>query len=126
MDNSGNLYGTTESDAIYKLAPRSAVEWKETILYDAKGQEPVGGVVIDKAGALYGTTSAGGAYRCGTVFKLAPAPKDKWRYTVLHTFSGLDGCVPHSNLIFGRNGNLYGTAILGGVYGVGVAFELTP
>jgi uncharacterized repeat protein (TIGR03803 family) len=126
MDKLGNLYGTTTSGAIYELSPRPRGPWKEATLYDAEGQEPVGGVVMDKAGALYGTTSAGGKAGCGTVYKLAPAARDKWKYSVLHTFLGSDGCGPEANLVIDSKGNLYGTTTLGGTYGVGVAFELTP
>ena len=125
MDKLGNLYGTTESGAIYRLAPHPRGAWKETILYDAPG-EPVGGVVMDKSGALYGTTSAGGSTGCGVVYKLGPAHKGKWRYTVLHNLLGSDGCEPSANLILDSKGNLYGTAAIGVAYGYGVAFELTP
>jgi uncharacterized repeat protein (TIGR03803 family) len=125
MDKLGNLYGTTETGAIYKLASRPHGPWKETTLYDAPG-EPVGGVVMDKSGALYGTTSAGGSTGCGVVYKLGPAVKGKWRYTVLHNLLGSDGCEPSANLILDSKGNLYGTAAIGGAYGYGVAFELTP
>ena len=91
----------------------------------ANGEGPYGGVVLDKAGNMYGT-AGGGAYQCGVVYKLAPAAKGKWKYTVLHSLTGYDGCYPNANLIFDGKGNLYGTAILGGAYGGGTAFELTP
>ena len=58
--------------------------------------------------------------------KLAPLPKGQWTYTVLKTFYGFDGCAPAGNLIMDKKGNLYGGTILGGAYGGGVAFELTP
>ena len=63
----------------------------------------------------------------GTLYKLAPGPKDKWKYSVLHTFGyGSDGCQPEGNLAIDNNGNLYGGTVGGGKYGVGVVFELTP
>jgi len=137
MDGSGSLYGTTESGGccggvVYKLTPRSGGRWKETILYDfkmgASGWLPGAGVVMDKSGNLYGTTDGGGnSSGCGVIYKLAPQPKGKWKYTVLYTFSGgNDGCIPAGNLVLDKKGNLYGGTVLGGTTGNGVIFELTP
>ena len=48
-------------------------------------------------------------------------------YTVLHEFgNGDDGGVPEGNLVMDSKGNLYGGTVLGGTYGGGVIFELTP
>jgi uncharacterized repeat protein (TIGR03803 family) len=135
-DKSGNLYGTTEvggdtgSGVIFRLKPGARGRWQETILYSIPGGKggsgPVGGVVIGPGGILYGTTSAGGSTGCGVVYKLAPGAKDKWKYTVLHSLLGPDGCNPAANPILDSKGNLYGTTPAGGAYEVGVAFELTP
>ncbi len=134
MDSSGNVYGTTDVGGagygtVFRLTPNADGHWTETILYDipggAKGDEPSAGVVVDKAGSLFGTTIAGGVSGCGVVFKLAPRGKGKWKYTVLHAFAGYDGCEPDANLILDSKGNLYGTTVQGGV-GYGVAFELIP
>jgi len=136
MDAKGSLYGTTAGGGccggvVFKLAPRSDGKWKETILYQfqggAMGFEAGAGVVMDKAGNLYGTTINGGSgCACGVVYKLAPGPKGKWTYTLLHTFSGSDGAQPDANLILDDKGNLYGTTATGGAYGGGVVFEITP
>ena len=136
MDAKGSLYGTTAGGGccggvVFRLTPGSDGRWKETILYHfqggANGFEAAAGVVMDKAGNLYGTTIAGGSgCDCGVVYKLAPGAKGKWTYKVLHTFMGYDGAQPDANLILDDNGNLYGTTATGGVYGAGVVFELTP
>jgi len=135
MDGSGNLYGTTAGGGccggvVYRLAPMANGEWKETILYEfqggAEGFESNAGVVMDKAGNLYGTTDYGGSGDCGVIFKLAPQSKGKWKYTVLHAFEGADGCFPEGNLVLDKKGNLYGGTVLGGATGNGVIFELTP
>jgi len=47
--------------------------------------------------------------------------------SILYTFmGGVDGGYPYSSLIFDGNGNLYGTTEIGGFYGKGTVFELTP
>jgi uncharacterized repeat protein (TIGR03803 family) len=136
MDSSLNLYGTTEGGGccggvVYKLTPKSG-GWKETILYafqgGQSGNQPYAGVVMDKSGNLYGTTDGGGGPNgCGVIYKLAPAGKDNWKYSVLHTFGRVgDGCVPAGNLAIDGKGNLYGGTVLGGTKGYGVVFELTP
>ena len=132
MDESGSLYGTTDSGVIFKLTKGAHARWKETILYNITGgqggTEPSAGVVLGKSGEMYGTTIAGGDPNCdcGVVYKLAPRHDGKWKYTVLHRFTGFDGAQPDANLILDRKGNLYGTTAIGGSAGNGVAFELTP
>ena len=132
-----NLYGTTElggtrrGGTIFRLTHRSNGRWGETVLYNfsegSSGWFPAAGVVMDKAGDLYGTTVDGGtSCDCGVVYRLAPGRKGKWTYTVLHAFSGIDGAIPVSNLVLDDKGNLYGGTALGGTYGFGVVFELTP
>ncbi len=83
FDSAGNLYGTTTGSGgnrrggtVFKLAP-GATGWTETILYSfpasiagPDGDSPVGGVVIDGAGNLYGNTAAGGASGNGAVYEL--------------------------------------------------------
>ncbi len=137
LDNAGNLYGTagggTHADgAVYKLTLQSDGRWKSTIIHSftggANGQSVGGGVVMDKAGNLYGTTTAGGSpnCECGLVYKLSPSAGGKWNFKVLHTFVGTDGAQPVGELILDDKGNLYGNTITGGAGGYGVAFELTP
>ncbi|HXM20124.1 MAG TPA: choice-of-anchor tandem repeat GloVer-containing protein [Terriglobales bacterium] len=136
MDGGGNLYGTTAGGGccggiVFRLTPGPDGGWKETILYGFKGGaagfEPNAGVVMDKAGNLYGTTDYGGsAFGCGVIYKLAPRPTGSWKYTVLHIFEGSDGCIPEGNLVLDKAGNLSGGTVLGGTTGNGVIFELTP
>jgi uncharacterized repeat protein (TIGR03803 family) len=102
--------------------------WEESILYNftggAGGMEPGGGVILDNAGNLYGTTIEGGGTGCGVVYELSPAQSGKWQYTLLHSFLGSDGCQPDANLTLGPDGNLYGTTATGGAGGAGVVFEI--
>jgi len=95
------------------------------------GSAPVGGVIFDSAGNLYGTTAGGGnscfgGVGCGTVFELSPKG-GAWTETVLYRFnSGTDGAYPLAGMIFDRAGNLYGTTEFDGTYGCGAVFELSP
>ena len=142
FDKVGNLYGTTGLGGpnicfgehgcgiVYKLSPDRHGGWKETRIHDfaenAGGFNPVG-VVMDSTGNLYGVTGTGGhtSCGCGTIFKLAPRPHGKWKYTVLFAFHGTDGGAPNGLTLDGK-GHIYGTTFGGGAYGGGVVFELTP
>jgi uncharacterized repeat protein (TIGR03803 family) len=139
MDSGGNLYGTTDvggasgGGTVFKLTRGTSGLWHETILHnftvgDGNGDHVSTGVVMDAAGNLYGTTIAGGdpLCDCGVVYKLAPNGDGTWTYTLLHTFIGSDGAEPDANLIIDSKGNLYGTTPVGGTYGAGVVFEVTP
>jgi len=135
LDKAGNLYGTAGGGtyahgAVYRLTRHSDGRWRSAILYSftggADGDGPGGGVVMDQAGNLYGTSAGGSGCGCGVVYELSPGAKGKWTYTLLHTFSGSDGAGPDANLILDDKGNLYGTTATGGPAGYGVAFELTP
>ena len=86
--------------------------------YPKDGGAPLGGLLMDSAGNLYGTTLQGGKYSgcqkrwvgCGTVFKLETNGVE----TVLHNFNGSDGAGSSATLIMDANGDLYGTAAVGG------------
>lgn len=146
-DGAGNFYGITAGGGggncqlgcgtVFKITPAGT----ETILYafqgGTDGVAPVGPLLMDGSGNLYGTTGAGGGCTiattgCGTVFKLAPDGTE----SVLYAFQGgMDGWGPQSGVITDKAGNLYGTTIWGGVTsachavsgnGCGVVFEVTP
>jgi uncharacterized repeat protein (TIGR03803 family) len=136
------LYGTTSDGGAYgyncgQFGCGSVFEisrtGKETILHSfgasGDGFTPIAAVVFDKMGNIYSTTQYGGTYGYGTVFELTPSGTE----TILHSFGASgDGEYPSGNLIFDRNGNLYGTTSDGGAYGTrcggtgcGTVFELT-
>src|SRR5580700_2372123 len=127
-DASGNLYGTTYTGAssgygtVFKVDPKS----NETVLYaftgGNDGGSPVGGVVRDSEGNLYGTTQYGGAYENGAVFKVDKSGNE----TVLYSFQGGfgDGCNPYGGLVRDAEGNLYGTTPSCGASSNGTVFKV--
>ncbi len=174
FDHDGNLYGTTQlgglgtcstsggqalgCGVVFKLT-HTGNTWQESTVYEFqpgvnKGVIPVGGVILDAAGNLYGTTWAPGVqgdgiydragkgpilgtyWGCtqpgcgGTVYKLTPT-QNGWQETDLYAFTGAaDGSSSEANLVFDSAGNLYGTTPYGGAgtcqYGCGTVFELSP
>ena len=149
-DAKGNLYGTTTyggrtgnctlgnpgCGTVFQITRSGAFRVLYRFHGGMDGANPVGGLILDAAGNLYGTTIQGGGpgcggYGCGTIFKLTAARME----TVLHSFSnGADGGGPGFSLVFDPQGNLYGTAGGGAVMPdciwnrgqCGVVFKLTP
>lgn len=144
LDAAGNLYGTTHSGGnygngtVFEVKKNQDGSWTEKVLHHFTGgndgSQPVGGLISDQAGNLYGTTTYGGTYGNGVVFKLTPNSDGSWAERVLHSFTGgADGGYPnHPDLVFDAAGNLYGATASGGegncsfpTTGCGVIFELT-
>ena len=142
----GNLYGTTVAGGHYDAGTvfiltrnRGGVDWSEHTVHSfgrgMDGQSPKAGLVAktgierySPAAALYGTTSAGGAYGKGTAFEITSNGDGYFTETILHNF-GLyptDGVDPVAGLISDSAGNLYGTTDGGGADGVGTVFQLKP
>lgn len=129
-DSKGNFYGTTSgggttAGTVFELTPNSVGGWMETILYSFSGGkdggDPFGGLVRDRKGNFYGTTSLGGFAKHGTVFKVNGAKE-----SVLHTFKHGegDGRYPMATLLLDASGNLYGTTENGGVSNWGTVFKM--
>lgn len=134
-NKAGILFGTTYAGGVSNAGTVFGVTpaGKEKVLYSftggADGANPIGGLAVDAAGNLYGTTTAGGSSGNGTVFELtAPAKASGvWKEMVLYSFStGADGTIPVAGVTLDASGNLYGTTSVGGTYGYGTVFELTP
>jgi uncharacterized repeat protein (TIGR03803 family) len=111
----------------------------EKVLYQfqngSDGAVPSGSLTVDNHGNLYGVTQDAAGYPCtalcGNVFEVSPPAEGggAWSFAVLYSFDcGLGGGFPHGNVIFGPDGNLYGTGVCGGQYAHdasgGVVFEL--
>lgn len=151
-DEAGALYATTEFGggvgglgAVVKLTPAGG-SYTERVIFTftgvSTGYYPLGGLIIDAQGGLYGTTFSGGAdcggfsAGCGAVFKLTPSPSGTYTETVIYGFLGdADGAYPEASLAMDRTGALYGTTAWGGgssacqqtdFIGCGTVFKLTP
>jgi uncharacterized repeat protein (TIGR03803 family) len=103
---------------------------QETVIHrfnSNNGFDPIGGMIIDASGNLYGTTFYGGINGGGTIFKLTPKGGG-WAETQLYSFNenGTGGFFPDARLTVDSQGNLYGTTFFGGSFGFGIVFELTP
>jgi uncharacterized repeat protein (TIGR03803 family) len=139
----GALYGGTNygggSDCgdnrgcgtIFEVAQGPGGEAREAVLYSfgdgANGLSPIGPLVFDRSGNIYGVTAyGGGPCECGVLFRLIQGAGGAWQYTVLHTFSGADGSQPSGGLVIDSKGNVYGAAVEGGKFGGGVVFEYSP
>jgi uncharacterized repeat protein (TIGR03803 family) len=88
------------------------------------GEEPVGGLIFDSAGNLYGTTPQSGPNGGGTVFEMSPAGGG-WTFNTIYAFSS-GGGGPQSPLTLDAAGNLYGTTQFDGKFDSGQVFKLTP
>jgi len=161
FDKAGNIYGVTHEGGstcpspgcgtIFQLSPGKGGAWTETLLYGFNGTQgsyPEGSVIIDAHGNLYGTTSIGGngqcklfgyVVGCGVVYELSPPTQKsgQWSYAVLYSFQGgNDGLFPVGDLVFDKQGNLYGATWYGGGKGTtcdqyyggncGTVFKLSP
>ena len=126
--------GVAALAAALAISTAGAATATHQVVYNFTGQKDGGnaatGLVFDSAGNAYGTTVQGGAFGCGTIFRLTPAvgqwtPKTLWAFTC-----GSDGKNPHGGLTFDKAGNLYGTTVAGGDGGFctgdgcGVVFRL--
>jgi uncharacterized repeat protein (TIGR03803 family) len=141
-DESGNLYASSfigggkgcpehsGCGTVFTLSPVHG-KWKLTILHRFDGHDgadPYSPLYRDAKGNLYGTTEIGGGRGCfgngcGTVFEVSPEG-NRWKFAVLHRFSGPDGASPTGALAMDSSGNLYGT--VSSSPGAGAVFKLAP
>jgi len=139
FDASGNVYGSTFTGGdgsqcfggcgtVYKLTHSNGA-WTESIIHNfgngSDGQYPWTGLIFDRSGNLYGTTSSGGANRKGAIYQLVPSANG-WTEQVIYSFQNMDdGYISYGGLIADAAGNFYGTTCCGGPLGGGAAFQLT-
>lgn len=155
LDEAGNLFGATASGGggvnntfcnngcgtVFELTKLANGKFSEKVIHrfageNEDGRNPLGGLVFDKSGNLWGTTqvgghshspTCGGADVCGTVFELTPNANGTWTENTLFSFSdNSTGFNPVTNLVIDDEGNLYGTTVNGGPSLEGLVFKLTP
>ncbi len=121
----GPLHGS-----VFELTPGGNHSWTEATIAKfpyADSGGPLGNLVSDVAGNLYGTANYGGAHGYGTAYEVQPSNKNGWKETILYSFaSGLSSGSGPSSLLFDAAGNLYGETAQGGSHGAGLVFELSP
>ena len=131
----GDFYGSTEKGGKYGFGTlfRISTSGALTVLYSfsgpTDGASPAAALLHYSDGNFYGTTAGGGANGNGTIFRVTPAGV----LTTLHSFAALtgvvnsDGATPGAALVVDTaDGNLYGTTINGGTYGLGAIFSVNP
>ncbi|MGH6889211.1 MAG: choice-of-anchor tandem repeat GloVer-containing protein [Rhizomicrobium sp.] len=155
-DRAGNLYGTAEDSAngndsgmVFALTRRKGGRYAYSVLYsfcsqagcaDGNWTASNGGLIVDKAGNLYGTTTFGGPEAGGEVYELKHKA-GQWKLKVLYGFcdacggpyyptAGLTYAGAASGALYDGVSPLFGTTASGGTggygFGYGVAFMLQP
>ena len=144
MGRGGNLYGATTlggngncidgCGTVYRLDTAGKAHMLHQFTGGADGFSPLGSLIADADGNLYGVAQVGGDFNCsadpfegegcGTVFRIAKNGK----FTVLHAFhGGTDGDIPQAGLVLNKaTGNLYGATTGGNKSGNGLIFQISP
>jgi uncharacterized repeat protein (TIGR03803 family) len=132
----GNFYGTTAGGGssgncylgcgtVFKITPAGVLTTLHS--FDTNdGANPSAGLVHSSDGNFYGTTEYGGANNGGTVFKITPAGRLTTLYSFCSQSDCSDGYLPLAALVQARDGNFYGTTLIGGTSGDGTVFKITP
>src|ERR1700722_4624603 len=122
----GNLYGTSYGNAasneygtVFQVTTNGTVSNLYTFCTKANcadGSYPAAGLFLANDQNFYGTTTSGGAYGFGTVFKLTPSGTLTPLYSFCQQSACADGATSSASLVQGTDGLLYGTTAYGGAY----------
>jgi uncharacterized repeat protein (TIGR03803 family) len=120
-DQDGTVFEIAKTSSGYASTPTTLVTFN-----DSDGEAPLGNLVADAAGDLFGTTYGGGGNGgYGTVFEISKTSSGYASTPItLLSFNSTDGAYPSAGLIIDAAGDLFGTAELGGANGDGVVFEI--
>ena len=128
----GALYGTTTAGGgpgsfgtVFRVTTDGQTFTSLHSFSGADGSVPAAALVAASDGNLYGSTSGESSSGAGTIFKITTGGAFTNLYTFVGTFRSYPFCSV-SNLIQGRDGNLYGTSAGGGANNLGTAFMITP
>lgn len=115
------LFATTPTGSPAQIAFNTLVNFNRPI----NGAYPLGSLVQGVDGNFYGTTSYGGTYESGTVFRITP----DGQLTTLYEFCSQSGCPdgygPGAGLVQATDGNLYSTTTFGGAHDAGTIFKIS-
>jgi uncharacterized repeat protein (TIGR03803 family) len=141
VDSNGYIYGVTSQGGafgqgtVYRYVPATKTHVaNESILFSfgastTTGTDPIGNLIFDSGGNLYGVTNTGGSTNdYGVVYSLAPT-SSTWIQSILYTFSKTSGVNPVAGLAWNHtNNNLYGTtsSLNSNVSGDGTVFKMVP
>ncbi len=126
-DAAGDLFGTAmyggpaSAGTVFEIAAGSGTVTPLAAFGGTNGQDPAGGLAMDAAGDLFGTTELGGTDNDGTVFEV---PAGGGGIVTLASFDGTDGSLPQGTPHLDAAGDLYGTAEDGGAGMAGTVFEV--
>jgi uncharacterized repeat protein (TIGR03803 family) len=107
--------------ALESSAASPGVEVVYSFVGSSVGANSTAALIQGSDGNFYGTTSAGGAFNSGTVFRTTASGVT----TLLYAFTGgADGASPKAALIQTTDGSFYGTTYSGGAWGRGTIFKI--
>jgi len=124
----GNFYGTTEYGGtndygtVFRLATNGTLTTLASFDMDVTGGYPAAAPLQGPDGSFYGTTTQGGTYNYGTVFRMTT----NGALSALVTFDYANGAYPYAALTPGLDGKFYGTTEEGGALAQqGTVFSIT-
>jgi uncharacterized repeat protein (TIGR03803 family) len=140
VDAKGNIYGNTcclgglYQGTVYELSPSKNGTYSITNAYSFKGNpdgaQPLGGLAMDAAGNLFGTTNEGGkgniGYGYGTVYEIETTGQAWQEKIIYRSGTHKSGYESQAPMTLGPDGNLYGTDGYGGKTGDGTVFRIVP
>jgi uncharacterized repeat protein (TIGR03803 family) len=127
FDSSGDMYGLTgggggdEDGTVWEIVAGSSTLTTLASFTGTNGEEPLGNLIMDSSGNLYGVCTEGGMDTVGCIFEIA---KGSSAITDLASFTGGNGEYPNGGLVMDSSGDLFGTAFDGGGFNDGDVFEL--
>jgi uncharacterized repeat protein (TIGR03803 family) len=148
LRNGTNYYGTTTAGGangagvVFRFDTSTSTY---TVLYDfcssmscGDGSTPMGNLIVDTSGDLYGTTNAGGANNAGVAYELVKSG-GTYTFSKIYDFCGsascADGSAPQAGLTYSGQisgtkyngtGVLFGTTTTGGASNDGTVYALKP
>jgi uncharacterized repeat protein (TIGR03803 family) len=123
LGTDGHMYGMTYSGGasaggtIFRITTGGVFTVLRNLVYSTDGSSSEAGLAVGSDGHLYGITGTNSRF-----FRITTAGV----FTILKTFIYAEGNTPFGNLVRGTDNNFYGTMSVGGSYGKGTIFKITP